>query len=84
MNRTIYSSVGKIAPLEFTGDDPRAYIIIGCIMGMLLLVLCCAVFICCMRSEWCDCMINMRHRIAVIAPEPAVVIVVPNDDKGMQ
>lgn len=84
MNSTIYSSVGKIAPLEFTGDDPRAYIIIGCIMGMLLLVLCCAVFICCMRSEWCDCMINMRHSIAVIAPEPVVVIVVPNDDKGMQ
>ncbi len=83
MNSTTYSSVGKIAPLEFTGDDPRAYIIIGCIMGMLLLVLCCALFIACMRSEWCDCMISRRHRIAVIVPEPVEVIVVPNDGKGV-
>jgi hypothetical protein len=77
MNRTVYSSVGEVAPLAFTGDDPRAYIIIGCIMGIILICLCFALCSCLCNRDWCLCAIIENRSVAVVVPEPINVVIVP-------
>jgi hypothetical protein len=79
MNRTVYSSVGEAIPAAFTGDDPRAYIIIGCIMGSLFMIVCIAVLSCVCRSEACM-YICTRQRVAVVVPEPVRVVIVPAEN----
>jgi hypothetical protein len=79
MNRTVYSSVGEAMPLAFTGDDPRAYVIVGCIMGSLFMIVCIAVLSCVCRSEACMYFCN-RQRVAVVVPEPIHVVIVPEEN----
>jgi len=75
MNTTKYSSVGVVAPREFTGDDPRAYITMGVIFGFLLFIICISLISTLLRWKC----YGGSARVAVVVTEPIRVVVVSSE-----